>query len=146
MVFYGTNVINGLEMAAYFVWGMVYRFWLRDGWLDLQKALLLVIFLPLLIVDWASAEIVSLVLVPYLTLALGHAPLPKFAWVESYGDFSYGAYLYGFLVQQILAGFIATPNQHWLNFMIAAPIALLLGMLSWRLVEKPAMRLKPRRR
>lgn len=146
VVFYGTNVINGLEMSAYFVWGMVYRFWLRDGWLDLQKALFLTILLPLLVVDWASAEIVSLVLIPYVTLALGNAPLPKFAWVERYGDFSYGAYLYGFLVQQILASFITTPNQHWLNFILAAPIALLLGMLSWRLVEKPAMRLKPRRK
>lgn len=54
-------------------------------------------------------------------------------------DPSYGVYIYGFVVQQVLA--------HWLpgkgiifNQVVAAIIALGLGVASWLWVEKPAMR------
>ncbi len=53
-------------------------------------------------------------------------------------DASYGVYIYGFVVQQVLA--------HWLpgkgiifNQLVAAIIALVLGVASWLWVEKPAM-------
>ncbi len=146
VVLYGSNIINALEMAPYFIWGMVYRIWVPRAILNLQMTLLLVILLPLLITDWPSAEMVSLVLVPYATLSLGHASPAWFSSIGRFGDFSYGTYLYGFLVQQIICNEINVANNHWTNFLIAAPIILLLGVLSWFFVEKPAMRLKPRKK
>ena len=60
------------------------------------------------------------------------------------GDFSYGIYIYAFPVQQLFAHFGAqTP---FLNMLWSAPIVLLLSSLSWRLIEAPALRLKPRTR
>ena len=57
-----------------------------------------------------------------------------------FGDYSYGTYLWGWPVQQMVA-------HHWPmlapipNALIALPIAILLGVLSWKFVEKPALSL-----
>ncbi|GGZ50452.1 O-antigen acetylase [Streptomyces subrutilus] len=69
--------------------------------------------------------------------------LPKpFQRIGARHDYSYGIYIYGFLVQQGLAvlggarwGFAA-----YLGLSLAG--ALAAAMLSWHLVERPAMRLK----
>ena len=57
------------------------------------------------------------------------------------GDYSYGLYLWGFPMQQIVAHHLpqATP---WQNSALALPLATALGVLSWYLVEKPALALK----
>ncbi|MFF4450484.1 acyltransferase family protein [Streptomyces sp. NPDC001502] len=69
--------------------------------------------------------------------------LPKpFQRIGAKHDYSYGIYIYGFLVQQSLAvlggarwGFAA-----YLGLSLAG--ALIAAVLSWHLVERPAMRLK----
>lgn len=145
-ILWGTNSLNALEMAPYFLWGAAYRLWCKRGqYLNLQVAILMLLLLPLFATDWLRSEVVALIVVPYLTLAFGHAAQPVFARLDRYGDFSYGAYLYGFLCQQTVAHFLPSAN-HWLNFFLAVTPTLLLGVLSWKLVEEPALKLKPRHR
>ncbi len=64
---------------------------------------------------------------------------------ESFGDFSYGTYLYGFPIQQTLVltakGFLFNP--HWF-FLIATPIVLCIAFVSWFVIEKPALDLSKR--
>jgi peptidoglycan/LPS O-acetylase OafA/YrhL len=58
-----------------------------------------------------------------------------------FGDYSYGVYLWGFPVQQVLA-------HHWpgamplANAALALPLALCVAVVSWHLVEKPSLALK----
>ena len=59
-----------------------------------------------------------------------------------HGDFSYGIYLYGFPIQQLLALWWGRPMSPWLHFLIAWPLTLLAGMASWHLVEKHFLRHK----
>ena len=66
-----------------------------------------------------------------------HLPLHRAA---AFGDFSYGAYLYAYPIQQMLQAsigpFIGLPE-----FMaLAMFLSLLAGVLSWHLVEKHFMR------
>jgi peptidoglycan/LPS O-acetylase OafA/YrhL len=58
-----------------------------------------------------------------------------------FGDYSYGMYLWGFPIQQVVAQHFphAAP---WQNSALALPAATFLGVLSWRFVEKPALVLK----
>jgi len=67
------------------------------------------------------------------------------AWVKRIGaknDYSYGIYLYGFLVQQVLAYF----GWHELGYAFYTVTALIittvLAMMSWHLLEKPALSAK----
>lgn len=53
-------------------------------------------------------------------------------------DYSYGIYLYGFVVQQIVASIWPVMNNY-LSFLIAVPITVALAALSWHLVERPSL-------
>lgn len=60
--------------------------------------------------------------------------------LKSAGDISYGVYLYGWPVQQAVRS-IAGPG--WLIvFVVPLVIACGIGFLSWRFIEKPALRFK----
>jgi peptidoglycan/LPS O-acetylase OafA/YrhL len=65
--------------------------------------------------------------------------------IRRYGDPSYGTYIYGFLIQQVLAGqgWVSTPET---MFLVAAPLSLFAGYASWHLVEYPAIRWSKRAR
>lgn len=82
--------------------------------------------------------VISGYLVLYLATA---APLDVKtpAWL---GDVSYGVYLYGWPAQQAVRIAVG-PEADWLVlFLLPLPLALACGVLSWRLVEAPALRLK----
>ena len=53
-------------------------------------------------------------------------------------DYSYGVYLYGFVVQQIVSVLYPAMNNY-LAFAVALPFTLALAALSWHLVERPCL-------
>ncbi|MCS4277037.1 peptidoglycan/LPS O-acetylase OafA/YrhL [Mycetocola sp. BIGb0189] len=71
------------------------------------------------------------------------AALPQsWQWIGAKNDYSYGLYLYGFLVQQFTA-YLGWHNWGYLPWTLASlVISFALAWLSWHVVEKWAMRLK----
>jgi peptidoglycan/LPS O-acetylase OafA/YrhL len=60
-----------------------------------------------------------------------------------YGDLSYGLYIYGWPVEQVLVR-LNGGTMGWLSLFAAAlPITAVVAFLSWHLVEARALRLKP---
>jgi peptidoglycan/LPS O-acetylase OafA/YrhL len=57
-------------------------------------------------------------------------------------DVSYGVYLYGWPIQKLFLWYIPTLSPLML-FALSAPAAVVLGSVSWYLIEKPALRFKP---
>jgi peptidoglycan/LPS O-acetylase OafA/YrhL len=53
-------------------------------------------------------------------------------------DYSYGIYLYGFVVQQVVAS-VAPALNNYIAFAISVPITVALAALSWHLVEHPCL-------
>ncbi|WP_233223882.1 acyltransferase [Amycolatopsis sp. CA-128772] len=53
---------------------------------------------------------------------------------------SYGTYIWGFPIQQLLI--LAGVRQVWLLMLLAVPAAYVVGQLSWNYVEKPTQRLR----
>lgn len=80
----------------------------------------------------------------YLLFSFAFNPKVKLNNFGKYGDFSYGIYLYGFFIQQILIILNNGKMDNVLNFILALPIAILCGILSYYLIEKPCIRLKTR--
>ncbi len=60
--------------------------------------------------------------------------------MDRLGDFSYGTYLYAFPVQQMLAS-VRPEWGAYQNMAAALPLTLALGVGSWHLIEKRAIRL-----
>jgi peptidoglycan/LPS O-acetylase OafA/YrhL len=57
---------------------------------------------------------------------------------------SYGVYVYAFPVQQSLWAIWHPGLGPGVMFAVAAPVTYLLALLSWRVIERPALRLKRR--
>ncbi|SDP96086.1 Peptidoglycan/LPS O-acetylase OafA/YrhL, contains acyltransferase and SGNH-hydrolase domains [Actinopolyspora xinjiangensis] len=78
--------------------------------------------------------------VSYAVIVFGHhwparASVPG-TWVNG----SYGVYVWAFPIQQTLV--LAGVGNQWLLLGLAAPIAYVVGTLSWKFVEEPTMRLR----
>jgi peptidoglycan/LPS O-acetylase OafA/YrhL len=133
----------GKQLIVYFAagacWAMVPRFtqkYASSLW-NLSTAALLLLALHL-----GHHEISGPWLLPPLLLWLAQIlPLQNFEnWVG--GDYSYGLYLYGYPVQQLLAslGFISLGFTFW--FLSSFIVTLFFATLSWHLIESPALSLK----
>ncbi len=79
-----------------------------------------------------------------LTVLAGQASWPLVRNVGRWGDLSYGLYIYAFPVQQLLATPGATHGDFTSVLLTSVGCALALAGLSWHLLEKPALGLKPR--
>ncbi|HEV2448578.1 MAG TPA: acyltransferase [Candidatus Sulfopaludibacter sp.] len=80
--------------------------------------------------------------VAYIVLVLGYHPKLYFAPYNRLGDYSYGLYIYAFPTQQFLS--YRYPGIHQFPlFAMAFPCILVLAVLSWHFIEKPALRRKP---
>ncbi len=60
------------------------------------------------------------------------------------GDYSYGLYLWGFVVEQTIVNYAPTLGPTTLFFVAVGP-AFVMAAFSWHLVEKHALRCKPSR-
>ena len=72
----------------------------------------------------------------YLLMALAYLPSLHPLNLGRYGDFSYGTYLYAMPIQQLLVLRAHGQISPWLLFAEAAPLTILVGTLSWFLVER----------
>ena len=87
---------------------------------------------------------------PLLALALGYGVfwlgyVPG-GWLRAYnrlGDYSYGMYIYAFPIQGLMVWLwgAQSPVQ---NMFLAFPATLAISVLSWHLIEAPALRAKAR--
>lgn len=66
----------------------------------------------------------------------------QFAWFDRVGDFSFGIYLYGWPIQQLVV-YLKPDISALMNTVFAIPLSVLLGFLSWRYLENPIMQMKP---
>jgi peptidoglycan/LPS O-acetylase OafA/YrhL len=62
------------------------------------------------------------------------------AWFLEGADYSYGLFLYHWVVQQAVMDVLP---RHWvLNLVVSIPLAIVFAAASWRWIEKPAMALR----
>lgn len=80
----------------------------------------------------------------YLVIYFAFAPWLKPLPAARFGDLSYGLYIYGWPVEQSLVALHGGAMPWETLFAEALPITAALAFLSWHLVEKRALRLKPR--
>lgn len=91
---------------------------------------------------WAGWRVIGFAALPYFLLWIA-ASLPRqLHWIGLKNDYSYGIYLYGFLIQQTTAYF----GLHNIGIvpwtLVCMGLAFGLAWLSWNLIELPALSLK----
>jgi peptidoglycan/LPS O-acetylase OafA/YrhL len=134
----GLNAIAAVNLGAWFLLGstlFLFRDRLRWTW-PVALAVAAVGGLGLVF----GEAIVVLPVAAYLLIYLGSRPWARADLLRRPGDPSYGIYLFAFPVQQMLVWCGIVGRSPWTLFALATPTVILLGYLSWRLVEKPSMR------
>lgn len=132
---------NWVNVTAYFMAGAL--FWKYRDQVPMTPWLVLgVLGLCLLFHGTDNFYLAFFVALVYLTFYVAMMPLPR--WLHIRGrDLSYGVYLYGWPVQQLLVYF--WPGQGAMaNTLFGCLAALGLAFLSWTFIEHPALSLKRR--
>jgi peptidoglycan/LPS O-acetylase OafA/YrhL len=71
----------------------------------------------------------------YLLLSIAFAPIGWMKSWDAHSDYSYGMYLFAFPIQQFIVRFLG-PMQPLAHFLVALPLVICAGFLSWNLVER----------
>jgi peptidoglycan/LPS O-acetylase OafA/YrhL len=80
----------------------------------------------------------------YLLLYVAMARIPHLDKFGSHGDISYGVFIYGYLVQQILIAILGPRISPTALTLMALPLTCGFAAMSWVFVEHPFLRLKGR--
>jgi peptidoglycan/LPS O-acetylase OafA/YrhL len=102
-------------------------------------------------IDWRLSILAIIVAVAFKTTLIGIAALYLFVLnttlvigslrptrLKLPGDYSYGIYIYGFVVQQCVAHY-APRITSYPSLLLSLPLSLGLAILSWHFIEYPAM-------
>lgn len=112
-------------------------------WLTLAAFLIIVWAYYVSGTVWKFNAAFHLTLLPYVVITFA-MQTKRLHFLNKY-DISYGLYIYGFVVQQCFESYFrqhgiqATP---WTFFVAVSTTTAIIAFLSWRLIEKPALKLK----
>jgi peptidoglycan/LPS O-acetylase OafA/YrhL len=130
--------LNGARLVGYFLAGAAVWAWAgtwRPTWVHVAGAGVVYALLT----DQGWADLYGQLPLAVLLLGLGAAPSRN--WTTR-TDLSYGVYIYAYPVQQLL---VLLGTASWgvaVNSLLVVLLTLPLALLSWTLVEKPALRAK----
>jgi len=79
--------------------------------------------------------------IAYITVYLGLCDPPRLKLIQG-ADYSYGIYLYGYVVQQALVATNIIPRLWYWNFCLSLLAVSMFAAFSWYVIEKPALKLK----
>jgi peptidoglycan/LPS O-acetylase OafA/YrhL len=94
----------------------------------------LLVFLP-------QTVFVAIPLLMYVMIYVGLAPQLNFRFLSK-GDYSYGMYLYSFVVQQSLSTTFPRARHWWIIFPLSLAVTVVISVVSWHTIEHPALGLK----
>lgn len=136
-----------LVRVGIFFWGgaVLATVTLPKSW-ALWSTVLLAVVVPYFLVDqtydWHYRQAAYYILLPFV-VNFAAVRATKLAFLNRF-DFSYGIYIYAFLVQQILVARYGTAMHPITLSAITIVITTPIAAASWHLVEKPALALKDR--
>lgn len=130
-----------LEFMVFFLSGSLA--WLLRDALTFHWIAVPVLFLALWVLGPAGyGQLVLFALLPYATLSVALEDTGTCTFFDRIGDWSYGTYLWAFPIQQSLMAWDARmPLMPFMAFSII--LSWLAGAVSWHLVERRALALKP---
>lgn len=138
----GAYTVHSPVLVASFLSGVaIFAFRERLAWNGVLAALAAMVTWALM--EAPGGQFIAPLPIAYLTVWLGLCN-PRKLFLLRGADYSYGIYLYGYVIQQTVAGLGPWTHNGWINMALSLPAAALFAALSWTLVEKPALALRSR--
>ncbi len=82
-------------------------------------------------------------LIPYVVLVAAYLTPRRLGLPSRWGDYSYGIYLVSWPILQTVESVIDT-SSGWVLFLASLPFIAGVAVISWHIVEAPALTLKTR--
>lgn len=144
IVVYGTDWISALHIVPFYFIGAVCTVPQLRKYFNLQVAVVLLLVFSCLNMSYVNTQMWLYLVMPYIVFSLAFSPMPAFSWLEGKAEISYGLYLYGFFIQQVVVD-IARRYGWQIGFMPALVISCIFTVIasyvSYYLVERPALRI-----
>ncbi len=134
---YFTQDGSAQYVFAFFLIGAICSYFRQWIVINLGGVLL---FSLLLLLAWNTSFKIGIFYLWLNYLLLFIFQLKQLQKINLGGDYSYGVYIYGFPVQQVMNSLLPG-HTPLLNLILSIPCALLLGVASWHWIEKPTIRL-----
>jgi peptidoglycan/LPS O-acetylase OafA/YrhL len=136
----GPDAAAVIELTLLFALGS-----LAYAWRDVLPLSLVAALAAIALVAWnpggAARGVLFAPLLTYIVLVLAYHPWIRWRLPNRAGDYSYGLYVYAFPIQQTVVQRAGVLEPLAL-FAYAFPVVLILAMLSWHAMERPALGLK----
>lgn len=135
------NVVPGIVLIGAFLFG-VSLFLYRDRVTYSSRILALSVVFCFAVLTFTSVgDIFCAPAFAYITVYIGLCS-PRRISLLRHADYSYGVYLYGFVIQQAIAATWAWSHVWYINGIIASLFASVFAACSWHFIEKPALALR----
>ncbi len=146
LIYFGGFYRHGQNPFVRFFYLFFYgsAFYVLRGRIRLSGVVFGLILVCLAAARWVNVALffkVYLASIAYVVLYLAYVPAGFLRQYNKLGDYSYGVYIYAFVVQQSIAALIPGVSPRTM-LLLATPITLFLAVLSWKLVERHALKLK----
>ena len=141
IVVWGNDLLQATDLLPAFFLGHIFSF-VDKKYFNWQIGTIVFLIVSFLSIPLPYSDLVFPATLAYFILSFGNAERPVFRnWFKK-SDFSYGLYLYGFPIQQIMYVLLKKANLHpLLMTFICFAIVLGFAILSWCFIEKPANKL-----
>ena len=131
-----------LGLYEYFLAG-VFVYSIRDQ-IIISRKYALALF-PVLCLSIFIPPITSLcfsIIGTYILFVMGYSPNISMPNVHKIGDLSYGIYIFGWPIQQIIMQQSGYSMTWYMNFLLSMPFILVMACISWNCVEKTSLKFK----
>ncbi len=137
----GFQGVTGSTVVGSFIAGLaIYRF--RDG-VPWSFRLFVLALASIAFSVYFVENGVRFIALPaaYMAAYLGMLNPPRLKLITG-GDYSYGIYLYGFPVQQMICTLLPAYREWYFNLLFSLPIIIAIAVFSWWVIEKPTLSLR----
>ncbi len=139
--FLKVSVINFVRLFLYFFAGSLYWHYRKNRQPDL-KVLLLTFILFVTLRQTLFFETAALLFITTLVFWIGFYPKKILNNLLSGSDFSYGMYLYGYIIQNIIHKYSSFTTPLMVMIPVSISLAFLFAYFSWHYIESKALIIK----
>lgn len=140
LIFYATDWVEALHIIPFYVIGMVYATFDIKKFLNLPVACVMMLGAACFNLEDISRTAQIYIVLPYFVFSIAFAqPSPISKFFDKF-EISYGLYLYGFFIQQIMV--LLAANLKWevsltVYTIVSTLVTAFVAYLSYRFVEQP---------
>lgn len=145
VIFYATDLRQLFWCGSFFWVGSLIAVFRIHEKLSLTWVTLAIVAIICLEYYIPALQVMLRFLLPIAIIGFGLASSQLISKLTHKHDYSYGIYIYAFPVQQSVVHLFPEISLP-IYMVVCTAITLLLAYLSWNLVEKPALKLKPKTR